>query len=174
MLSKQIQITRSDITLLKVDAIINAANESLLGGGGVDGAIHKKAGPQLKEACLLLQGCKPGFAKITKGYEISAKYIIHTVGPIWDGGKQNEHKILASCYDQCFTFVDQYHLETLAFPAISCGAYGFPISLATPIAFARILHNLERYPIVKQVYMCAYTEEIYEHYMRAWEELQTN
>ncbi len=127
-----------DITKLKVDAIVNAANPSLLGGGGVDGAIHKAAGPELLEACKKHGGCKTGQAKITPGFLLPASFVIHTVGPIWSDGEQGEPELLASCYNSCLKLADQHELKTLAFPAISCGVYGYPNEEAVKIALKTV------------------------------------
>ncbi len=131
---ERIQIVQGDITQQHVDAIVNAANSSLLGGGGVDGAIHRAAGPELLEECRRLGGCPTGQARITNGYRLPARWVIHTVGPVWRGGDQGEDELLARCYRSCLAFVEPYGLRSIAFPSISTGAYGFPIDRAARIA----------------------------------------
>src|SRR6266496_6106435 len=132
--ASQIEINRGDITKLDVDAIVNAANATLLGGGGVDGAIHRAAGPELLMECRGLNGCRPGEAKITRGYRLPARFVIHTVGPVWRGGKHSEPETLANCYRNSLQVAVENAIKTIAFPAISCGAYGYPLQEAAQIA----------------------------------------
>lgn len=153
-----IHIQRVDITTLAVDAIVNAANRSLLGGGGVDGAIHRAAGGDLLKECQTLGGCKTGDAKITKGYRLPARFVIHTVGPIWHGGDQQESQKLASCYQRCLEVASENHLHTLAFPAISCGAYGFPIAQACEIAMKTVITHCDGKDITEVIFACANSE----------------
>ncbi len=157
---------RTDITKLDVDAIVNAANNALLGGGGVDGAIHQVAGPELLKACAKLSGCATGEAKITPGFELPAKYVIHTVGPIWSDGHSNEDQFLLSCYERCLDIAATYHLTTLAFPAISCGVYGYPIALATKIAVSSVAHRLTTNDEIEQVTFACFNNEAHDHYER--------
>jgi O-acetyl-ADP-ribose deacetylase (regulator of RNase III) len=154
----------ADITHLALDAIVNAANASLLGGGGVDGAIHRAAGPELFNECATLGGCKTGGAKLTKGYRLPARYVIHTVGPVWTGGDRGERELLASCYRECFGIAREQGFRTLAFPAISCGVYRFPVGEAVDIAMRETQKELKSNDRLEKVIFACFGDEIYETY----------
>ena len=163
-------ITCRDITTIAVDAIVNAANETLLGGGGVDGAIHRAAGPELRDACLPLGGCKPGFAKVTPGFNLPAKAVIHAVGPRWHGGHENERELLVSSYKECVEIAKAEGHRTLAFPAISCGAFGFPIEEAAQLA----VHTVQQFASAQDfdaIFFCAFDEEVDFAYRKAFDVL---
>ncbi|HZC36115.1 MAG TPA: O-acetyl-ADP-ribose deacetylase [Chthoniobacterales bacterium] len=165
----RIEVLETDITKLVVDAIVNAANESLLGGGGVDGAIHRAAGPELLKECRTLHGCPTGEAKITKGYKLPAKFVIHTVGPVWHGGSRNEPALLANCYRNSLALATAHSIKTIAFPAISCGIYGYPIDQAVRIAVRETAKYLEQQPIPEKVIFACFGREIYDAYIRELE-----
>ncbi len=163
----RLKIVQGDITQLQVDAIVNAANTSLLGGGGVDGAIHQAAGPKLLSKCKELHGCLTGHAKITDGYNLTAKYIIHTVGPIWRGGAKGEAQQLASCYTSSLKLALENAVKTLAFPAISCGAYGYPLAEAATIAIKETGRFLEQYNTLETIYFVCFDETTRNAYQHA-------
>ena len=166
-IKERIEVLQADITTLAVDAIVNAANSSLLGGGGVDGAIHRAAGPELLAECRLLGGCKTGQARITKGHKLPARHVIHTVGPVWNGGHRGEPELLASCYRSCYAIARERGLKTMAFPAISCGIYGYPIEAATEIAVHETIAELAVNPAIERVIFACFGHEVYEAYRRA-------
>lgn len=168
MKTANILIIPGDITQQNVDAIVNAANPSLLGGGGVDGAIHRAAGPELLAECRLLGGCHTGDAKITQGYQLPADWIIHTVGPIWQGGNHGESEDLAQCYRRCFALAEKYEIRTIAFPAISTGIYGFPLQNATEIAMKEVKINLENSASIEQVRFICFDRKTYDCYLETF------
>jgi O-acetyl-ADP-ribose deacetylase len=165
-LRNRIQLIQGDITLQKVDAIVNAANNSLLGGGGVDGAIHRAAGPRLLEECRKLHGCPTGCAKSTRGYDLPAIWIIHTVGPVWRGGNHGEERLLADCYRSCLKLAVEKQIRTIAFPSISTGAYGFPIDRASQIAFTEIQHHLIQNDLPEKVFIVCFDINTYQTYTK--------
>jgi len=170
MISERIIVVEGDITKQPVEAIVNAANTTLLGGGGVDGAIHRAAGPGLLAACRTLGGCPTGQAKMTKGYNLPAKWVIHTVGPVWHGGGRGEDELLASCYRTSLASAVGKSVRTVAFPAISTGVYGFPFARATAIAVREVRSFLEKNPSLEKVVFVCFGQEAYECYLRAIEQ----
>ncbi len=164
-LGGRVSITKGDITACDVDAIVNAANRSLLGGGGVDGAIHRAAGPGLLEECRTLGGAETGEAKITGGYRLKARHVIHTVGPVWHGGDRNEDGLLADCYRNSLRVAVENGLKSVAFPSISTGAYGFPISRAAPIALRTVKEVLKAEPGLEKVYIVCFSQGDLEVYL---------
>jgi O-acetyl-ADP-ribose deacetylase (regulator of RNase III) len=170
MKNKRVELVKGDITSLEVDAIVNAANSSLLGGGGVDGAIHKAAGPELYKECEGLKGCATGEAKITMGYGLKAKHVIHTVGPVWYGGYRDEHVTLASCYQASLSLAKKNKIKTIAFPGISTGVYGFPKDLAALIAVNESNRFLKKNAYPEKVIFVAYDDESYETYQKLLEQ----
>lgn len=162
----RIGLILGDITLQKFDAIVNAANNSLLGGGGVDGAIHRAAGPQLLEECRKLHGCDTGSAKRTGGYDLPAKWVIHTVGPVWRGGNNNEDRLLADCYRNCLKLASETEIRTIAFPSISTGAYGFPVDRASQIALTEIQNHLNQNVLPETVLIVCFDTHTYQTYIK--------
>ncbi|MBI5402956.1 MAG: O-acetyl-ADP-ribose deacetylase [Ignavibacteriae bacterium] len=166
-MKERISIVTGDITTQETDAIVNAANTSLLGGGGVDGAIHRAAGKQLLEECRTLGGCETGGAKITKGYNLKAKYVIHTVGPVWNGGKYGEREKLAGCYKNSLALAEKHKVKSIAFPSISTGIYRFPIEEACRIALKEIKSFLKNNNIMEKVVIVCFDKNTYEEYEKA-------
>ncbi|MFQ6675229.1 MAG: O-acetyl-ADP-ribose deacetylase [Fidelibacterota bacterium] len=170
-MKRRIEIVQGDITKMSVDAVVNAANRTLLGGGGVDGAIHRAAGPGLKEECRTVGGCETGEARITGGYNLPARWVIHTVGPVWRGGDREEDELLASCYRSCFDLALKHGVNSIAFPAISTGAYGFPLERATRIALEETFRFLKTHPSPAKVYFVCFSGNDFEVYRRLFERM---
>lgn len=158
---------QGDLTKLDVDAIVNAANTALLGGGGVDGAIHRAAGPELVAECRMLNGCKTGEAKLTKGYRLPARFVIHAVGPVWNGGGDNEPALLRGCYSNALRIAEENALRTIAFPAISCGIYRYPLDQAVAIAVDETARHLRAHPGLRRVTFVGFDETVHAAYVRA-------
>jgi O-acetyl-ADP-ribose deacetylase len=170
-MASRLSIIQGDITKQNVEAIVNAANNSLLGGGGVDGAVHRAAGSQLLEECRTLGGCETGDAKITKAYNLPAQYVIHTVGPIWQGGSHNEDTLLARCYRNCFALARAKSIKTIAFPSISTGVYRYPVHLASRVALQEISRELEINSHLENIIVVCFDRTTYETYLSAQKEL---
>ena len=169
---QRIDIVEGDITTLDIDAIVNAANKALLGGGGVDGAIHRAAGPALREACARLGGCATGEAKITPGFRLPARYVIHTVGPVWGGGERGEDRLLADCYRNSLALAHRHGLASIAYPAISTGAYGFPPDRAAHIALRTVLAALNDTTAIERVVFCCFGQASRQHHEAAFTALK--
>lgn len=170
-MNPKIEIVTGDITKQNVDAIVNAANNSLLGGGGVDGAIHRAAGPDLLEECKKLNGCETGKAKITKGYLLPAKYVIHTVGPVWRGGNHNEPELLKQCYHNCLVLAKENNIKSISFPSISTGAYGYPIEQASEIALNEIMNFLKTNSSIEKIIIVCFGKEPFTVYNQKFSKL---
>ncbi len=173
MSDERLELMQGDITRIQADAIVNAANASLSGGGGVDGAIHRAAGPGLLAECRTLGRCPPGQARITGGHNLPAAHVIHAVGPVWQGGGSGEESLLAGCYRSAFALMEQHGLRTIAFPSISTGAYGYPIERASRIALREILAALRRMPSLQRVTVVLFSDKDLEVYQRARAELES-
>ena len=167
-IAARLTVTSGNLVTFDVDAIVNAANSTLLGGGGVDGAIHRAAGPDLLEACRGLKGCSPGQAKLTRGYRLPARYVIHTVGPVWSGGSRGEAETLAACYRNALALAVENDIRTLAFPAISCGVYGYPLERAAAIAVHEAAGFLERDRRIDNVFLVCFGDEVLAAYRAAY------
>ena len=170
-MENKIEVMEGDLTVQRVDAIVNAANTTLLGGGGVDGAIHRAAGPELLEECRTLGGCPTGQAKITSGYKLPAQWVIHTVGPVWSDGDHGEDELLADCYRNSLSLAEQHGVQTIAFPAISTGVCRFPLERATRIAITEATHLLERGSCIKKVVFVCFSSRAFEAYTAALKDL---
>ncbi|HET7233751.1 MAG TPA: O-acetyl-ADP-ribose deacetylase [Longimicrobium sp.] len=166
-LKDRMEVVRGDITTLQVDAIVNAANTSLLGGGGVDGAIHRAAGPELVMECRMLNGCRTGEAKVTRGYRVPAKWVIHTVGPVWQGGQKGEDELLESAWRSSLKIAADKELDTVAFPSVSTGAYRFPLDRAAGIAVREVTAFLAGNPHPRKVIFCTFGDDAYREYLTA-------
>lgn len=169
---ERIEITKDDITNIKIDAIVNSTTPNMKGSANLDGKIHKVAGPELRAECLELGGCPVGGAKITKGYNLPAKRVIHTVGPIYIDGNHCEDRVLEMCYENCLKVLNLNELDSIAFPSISAGSVGFPVEVASKIALTRVVEELKNYPKIKRVVFCCYNDEAYNAYQTAFANLK--